>query len=402
VTNSQNQLIVKAVGELGRRVTVADVVAKTGQSVGDVSQALNKLASETNANLEVTKTGEIYYCYQPNYFYLLLARNFAVFLRHGWNRIMALLFFAFKMSFGILLLVSIMCVMTTILIIQTIALSFSGNSTLIANMWMDFWTICVRFTQRQMAPSEIDPNAADGAKTNFLLDCYSFLFGDGNPNGNVEETRWQLIAQTIRLNEGVVLAEHLAPYLARDPDEERDIFSVLAKFGGIPEVSESGNIVYVFPTMRSRSAVSSYGLVPALLEQKLWKFSYLNRDRMRKMLALIVANLLGSGLLVLIFAITHRQLHHLFLFFWIYSSMYLVIPSVRFVILKLLNRNIKASNKRAQAYEQRLGNPSQELLVKLDEAEHMRSEAPPAVAEEVIYTTARDLLDQSIEQAQGG
>jgi hypothetical protein len=173
---------------------------------------------------------------------------------------------------------------------------------------------------------------------------------------------------------------------------------VLAKFGGIPKVSDSGNIIYVFPTMRTRSTVSSYALVPEKFEQKPWKFSYLTKEKMVPVVALAMTTLAGSSLLVIIFGIAHRPLLPLFSFFWFYSLLFLLIPNVRWVILRILNRQIRQSNARANQYELRLGSPSPELMVKLEEAERIRHAEPQPVPGEVIYTTAKDLLEQAIEQ----
>ena len=41
---------------------------------------------------------------------------------------------------------------------------------------------------------------------------FSCVFGDGNPNGDVEERRLALVAEMIRNNSGVVTAELLAPF----------------------------------------------------------------------------------------------------------------------------------------------------------------------------------------------
>ena len=59
---------------------------------------------------------------------------------------------------------------------------------------------------------------------NFMMNCFSFLFGDGQPNANLEERKWQLIAQVIKANNGVVTAEQLAPYTGADPGMKTECF----------------------------------------------------------------------------------------------------------------------------------------------------------------------------------
>ena len=52
-----------------------------------------------------------------------------------------------------------------------------------------------------------------GYQMNFLESVFSFLFGDGNPNADLEEYRWQAIGSVIRSNKGSVVGEQIAPYI---------------------------------------------------------------------------------------------------------------------------------------------------------------------------------------------
>jgi hypothetical protein len=109
---------------------------------------------------------------------------------------------------------------------------------------------------------------------------------------------------------------------------------------------------------------------------------------------------MGSWCLILVFAFIRPPLANLFRFFFVYSILCLLVPAVRSLILRVLNNRIKLSNQRAHEYEQRLGNPSPELVAKLEDAERMRQSTPRVESGGVIYTTAKDLLDQAFEQQQ--
>ena len=50
----------------------------------------------------------------------------------------------------------------------------------------------------------------------FLESVFSVLFGDGDPNADLEERRSKAVAKLIRAKGGAVTAEELAPYM--DPD----------------------------------------------------------------------------------------------------------------------------------------------------------------------------------------
>ena len=82
---------------------------------------------------------------------------------------------------------------------------------------------------------------------NFLESVFSFLFGDGNPNYNLEEKRWQDIGAVIRNNQGAITAEQIAPYLdnvtSLNQETEDYILPVLARFNGYPQVSPEGNLI---------------------------------------------------------------------------------------------------------------------------------------------------------------
>jgi hypothetical protein len=56
-------------------------------------------------------------------------------------------------------------------------------------------------------------NYVTNTMTGFFESVFSYVFGDGNPNANIEQQRLQLLASVIRSSGGTVTAEHLAPYL---------------------------------------------------------------------------------------------------------------------------------------------------------------------------------------------
>lgn len=52
----------------------------------------------------------------------------------------------------------------------------------------------------------------------FLTSVFSYVFGDGDPNANFEVRRLQLASTMIRLHNGAVTAEQLAPFCDNIPD----------------------------------------------------------------------------------------------------------------------------------------------------------------------------------------
>jgi hypothetical protein len=63
-------------------------------------------------------------------------------------------------------------------------------------------------------PGESRPR--DPQEMGFLESVFSYIFGDGDPNLDLETKRLQLASNMIRANNGAVTAEQLAPFC--DPD----------------------------------------------------------------------------------------------------------------------------------------------------------------------------------------
>jgi len=397
---SKDQTI-KAIQRLGNKVTAADVVAKTGLALDEANQLLATIAAETAATLEVNSNGEIIYRFPSNFSYIYLSRGLARIVSLCLGRLLTWLFLLFKISFGLVLVVSMVFVFGLILIIRSIASVCTDQSDSILPMWSEFFHAIVSFVRfdvhnlkRWNEPSS-DPDAEENR--GFLFDCYLFLFGPGNPNEHIQQERWQLIAQAIRLNEGVIVAEHLTPYTGLPPDHEQAIFAVLAKFGGYPAVSDSGEIIYVFPMLSVRSEVDSYAHIAPLLEEREWMFSGLSRRALNSVVMLATANIVGAAFFVFVFnflGAAHAKQLNLFNFVVAYGLSFLIVPLVRFCAISFKNKAIRQRNDLAASYEQRLGNPDPELLRKLEDAEKMRRTATIPQSKQIVYRTDVDYLEQ--------
>lgn len=112
----------------------------------------------------------------------------------------------------------------------------------------------------------------DPEEMGFLESVFSYVFGDGNPNGDVEERRIAIAAEMIRQNGGAVTAEQLAPFCDEAPmpltaegklGEERVyvdesfVLPIVTQLDGEPQVTEDGDIVYTFPELMTSAASKS-------------------------------------------------------------------------------------------------------------------------------------------------
>jgi hypothetical protein len=400
---SKDQTI-KAIQRLGNKVTAADVVAKTGLALDEANQQLASIAADTAATLQVNTNGEIIYCFRSNFSYIYLSKGLARVISLCGGRLLNFLVLIFKISFGLVLVISMIFVFGLILIIRSIASVCTEQAESILPMWSEFFHAIVsflRFDWKNLQRGSEASTSVDGEDNRgFLFDCYLFLFGPGNPNEHIQQERWKLIAQAIRLNEGVIVAEHLTPYTGLSPDNEQVVFAVLAKFGGYPAVSDSGEIIYIFPLLSVRSEVESYAHTEPLLQEHEWMFSGLSGRALTSVVMLAAANILGATFFVFLFnflGAAHAKQLNLFNFVVAYGCSFLIVPFVRFCAISCKNKSIRERNELAAAYEQMLGNPTGELLRKLEDAERMRRTTTIQQSKQIVYSTDRDYLEQIMD-----
>ena len=119
-SDRQLSLIHISIRDLNNRVTVADVVATTGLSLNEVTEELNSVASQSQATLEVTNVGEVFYYFPQNFAYAYYAQGFKKVLLNLLNTVFKAIFFLFRISFGVILLLSFLFIFGTILLFQTV------------------------------------------------------------------------------------------------------------------------------------------------------------------------------------------------------------------------------------------------------------------------------------------
>ncbi|HEY9711020.1 MAG TPA: hypothetical protein V6D48_22630, partial [Oculatellaceae cyanobacterium] len=244
--------IMKAVEQLGYRVTVGDVAAQAGLNINLAQQGLLALASNAGGHLQVAESGEIAYLFPKNFRTVLRNKFWRLQLQEWWEKVWRVLFYLIRISFGIVLLLSIALIFVAIAIV-VFSINASndndnsggdrGNSAggggifFFPYFWGPdiFWFFDPGYDRRyrrQRASSQ-------KSEMNFLEAIFSFLFGDGNPNAELEERRWQEIGTVIRNSRGAVAAEQIAPYLddigeGEKRESEDYMLPVLTRFDGRP------------------------------------------------------------------------------------------------------------------------------------------------------------------------
>ena len=118
----------KAVESLQYRVTVGDVAAKAGLNVEVAQQGLLALASETQAHLEVSNSGEIAYEFDKNFRGVLRNKYWQIRMKALLAKIWQVVFYLIRLSFGLFLLLSIALIFIAIFALMVAASSQGGNS----------------------------------------------------------------------------------------------------------------------------------------------------------------------------------------------------------------------------------------------------------------------------------
>jgi len=412
-----NPAIVQAVEQLGYRVTVGDVAAQIGLDVSRAQQGLLALASDVGGHMQVAQSGEIAYQFPQNLRGVLRNKYWRLRLQEWWQKIWKVLFYLIRISFGIVLLISIVLVFLTIAIIIT-ATNRDGDDRgdrgstglYMPYFWIGpdwFWVFYpdydTRYRQRRRENSNL----------NFLEAIFSFLFGDGNPNPDLEDKRFSLIAATIRNHRGAVTAEQIAPYLddlgkGYAQEYEDYMLPVLTRFNGQPIVSPEGHLVYHFPELQVSATQRQSRHVQAFLQELPYRFSAASSGQIMLAIGLGVLNFVGLLVLgnLLADGIAAAQLGGLVAFvqgiYWLliaYGTGFLLLPLVRYFWIQWRNRKISDCNQQRQARANLLASSTNSTLQqKIAYASQFAAQSI-ITKEDVVYSTDSDLLEQETQNS---
>ena len=418
-----NPEIMQAVERLHYRVTVGDVATQAGLNVNLAQQGLLTLASEAGGHLQVAESGEVVYLFPNNFRTLLRNKYFRLQLQEGWDKVWRVLFYLIRISFGILLVVSIALILLSIVLIMAAANSSrdgdnrqgSGGTVFMPNVWVGpdlFWLFSPNYYDRPQRRSRSLSRYDDKPEMNFFEAVFSFLFGDGNPNVDREERRWQAIGTVIRNQRGAVVAEQIAPYLDEpgqgySREYEEYMLPVLIRFNGQPEVSPVGDMVYHFPELQATAAQTRLKPVAAYFQEFPWRFSRANSGQLILATALGGVNLVGALALGKLLADGSAAValgglvafvHSIYWVLLGYGSAFLALPLLRYFWIQWRNGKLAARNEARQAEAVRLNQADAKLQNKIAFAQQFANETVIGT-DDLAYTTERDLLEQEVEQA---
>ena len=423
-----NKDVMKAVESLNYRVTVGDVAARAGLNVEVAQKGLLALASETQGDLQVSESGEIAYEFPKNFRGVLRNKYWQLRFAEIADKIWQVVFYIIRVSFGVMLMLSILVIFVAIIAL-TIAMNSQGGGNrddrrggggFMISPFNIFYLFDFnyrrgrrRYPNRYSAPrGGRGGSSASGEKLNFLEAIFSFLFGDGDPNADLEERRWQTIGKVINNNGGAIAAEQVTPYLddlgeGWNKEYEGYMLPILSRFNGQPEVSPTGEIVYYFPELQVSALERGKASVSAYLKETKRKFTAATSDQVLMSIGLGSVNIIGAFVLMNMFQNAMAQglvltgyLALVQSIFWIllaYGVSFLTIPLIRYYWTQWRNGKIEKRNEDRQARAVMLNQLGSAFQEKLAFAQQFANQKV-LVAEESVYSTDTNLLEQESDR----
>ncbi|MDR2660347.1 MAG: hypothetical protein LBC27_10255 [Spirochaetaceae bacterium] len=409
-------------------MTVADVVARTALPLDKVRTLVNDVADEYSAHISVTESGEILYSFPSGF--TSKYRGFKAVAGRALRTIGGALKTAAAALFKVWIMVMLVgyFVLFMLIALAALVLSVAANSSSSDNRRSDsgggifFASGIFNFIIRIWFYSEL-ARAIEGPRYGYAYNSarvekrpkgkplykaiFSFVFGDGDPNANMETRERQALIAYIQANKGVIsLPEFMVLTGSSGSEADSLICSYCAEYGGMPEVTEDGTVVYRFDDLllRADKRDRSFAGFSAPLAQ-LNRFSS-NTTKMNVWFCVINSvnlifgsyffiNAMNSGHILTqehfnassyLYGVTYLLSKHfvdnplpfitigLGVIPFIFSLFFWFIPLARFILLKHDNEKIKLENLRKSAFMQIWDDP---LTVKASDIKSNLKEASP-------------------------
>lgn len=392
------RLVWLAVEEQGGAVAVADIVSVTGLPAVEVTLQLNNLAWEQGGHLQVTNEGSILYNFTPG----AVSKRFIDHLsRIG---IVARDYFltAFRFIFGLLLVISL-TITNSVTAIALTVMGAMGGMRPAPVCGFNLFSLLIAIVNSYGRKKERTQTLSG---TERLLElCFRFVFGPPDPNADVENFHWKLVAKKIAGCDGIVCEEELLPFLINTRNPDSELLEAIVRFDGLPECTESGNVVYRFPALQGGAGNSQDEELArqvahpgAFLREGKWAFSKCSAAETLPVIGLVYGNLAFCSLFYCLvqFLPWFGSLHTILCtitMLWGYSMLIAVFPFCRLAINQVRNFRVHRRNAKRAALGQAVSKPvSAELAAKLKEVAQLRKEVKP---QQIIFDTQRPFLEQA-------
>jgi hypothetical protein len=298
--------------------TTADIVARTALPFRTVRDLVPLAADEYAARLEVTESGEIRYSFPRGFTskyhgFRAGLRKVGGILKRGIKTFSAWFFKVWIMVMLLGYFVLFMLIALAALLLSTAAGSSNSDSrsssrgggvgglylaSNIFNMIIRIWFYSELLSPRDNRSGSYR-NRREGASRGRPLykAIFSFVFGDGDPNADWLTREKQGVIAWIRENRGVISLPEFMALTGNTPGEaEERICAYCAEFGGMPEATGDGTVVYRFDELLRRGDPRKGPIFPGLSAplKRLRSFSA-NTKKLNGWFSLINGANLGFG-----------------------------------------------------------------------------------------------------------
>lgn len=274
--------------------TAVDIVGLTGLPLEKVKEATPAVADEFGARLRVTESGEVLYSFPSGF--KSRYRGFVPTAKRVLRAIGKGAAVAAKALFKVWIVVMLVgyfvlfMAIALVALLASVAVSASGSSDNRSSSRRDnglgglilathvFDLIIRIWFYSELAKSFDDPYGRRYAqrppRRPLHQAVFSFVFGDGDPNADWETRERKAVVAYIQANRGVIALPEFMAITGKSPAEaEEAITAYLVEFGGSPEATEEGTIVYRFDELLRHSDTRDRPFAPSTPLKKLKSFS---------------------------------------------------------------------------------------------------------------------------------
>ncbi|GHU77856.1 hypothetical protein FACS189462_0840 [Spirochaetia bacterium] len=307
---------VKITDALKRRrkgATVADVVTATALPLNTVKELVPRAADEYSARLEVTSSGEILYSFPQGF--TSRYRGFKVGLQKFTRKFIKGAGIAASWLFKVWIAIMLVGYFALFMLIALAALALSvaasssnsnnrsrggglyltsGILNFIIRIW--FYSELTKSMDRRYS-GDIQSGQSRPKGRPLYKAIFSFVFGETDPNREADTAEKKAVIAYIQANRGVIsLPEYMALTGQSPAEAEAGIMAYCSEFGGSPEATGDGTILYRFDELLKRQDRTDRSFAGASAPlRKLKKFS-VNEKKMNTWFGIINSvNLLFGG-----------------------------------------------------------------------------------------------------------
>ena len=333
-------------------VTPADIALKTGFPIIHIKYILNKLAAKYTADIKVSENGGLLYVFNAD----LKEKNFKKILKTVIKKIL----FVFSILFKIMIMLTLLGYMIFyILVIVSfwILFTFSNKKVnskisgkIIGNTLKLIFEIFVNSVFIFKNPYE---KYKEKNKRPFYIKVFSFVFGDDkkekpfNHDGN--------ILKYLKKFKNITLSQAVSLTGLSELETKNILINMIVKYEGDIEVNDDGIIIYKFDNLEFSNNDSENFSYAWERPKKIPKLNYNTKNENSLIIAFNFFNLLMSSLFMYFFInkgetvttsnIFRSDVFFLYLYPFIFSTLFFLIPFIRFLKIKHIIPEIEIHNE---------------------------------------------------------